>query len=121
MSLVTASIGYTIKVNEGANVLLPCHFPPNTQVVANAVWFKETETLNLEDEDNKKIELLYPLDLDQTMKLRNALMEDAGIYHCESADKEKLSTVYLIVDGRFVSLFYMLQWYCCVNNVEELL
>lgn len=109
VSLATASIGYTIKVNQGANVQLPCHYPPNSQVVANTVWFKETDTLNLEDENNKKMERLYPLDTDQTIVLRNALIEDAGLYHCESVDKEKLSTVYLVVEGRFYNLFYILQ------------
>lgn len=112
MSLVTAPIGFTIRVNEGVNVELPCHFPPNSEAVANAVWVKDTETLNLEDDNNKKIERLYPNDTDQSVLLRSALMEDAGIYHCESADKEKLSTVTLIVDGRFFNLFDMLREQC---------
>lgn len=109
MSLVTASIGFTIKVNQGSDVHLPCYFPQTTQVDANAVWFKEPDKrLITEDDDNKKIQVLYPLDRDQTVLLRDIDMADAGIYHCKNADGEKLSTVYLIVEGRFGNLFYML-------------
>ncbi|XP_040892483.1 plasma protease C1 inhibitor [Toxotes jaculatrix] len=103
---VDASIGYTIKVEEGSTVHLPCHFPRDSPVLANALWFKETDggkrtKLNLEDDsagDDKRLDLLYPFDYDQTMVLKDTTMEDTGIYYCESADGEKLSTVYIIVE-----------------------
>lgn len=41
VSLSAATIVYTIKINVGSNVHLPCHFPPSSQVSANALWFKE--------------------------------------------------------------------------------
>ncbi|XP_045902900.1 plasma protease C1 inhibitor [Micropterus dolomieu] len=104
---VDAVIGYTIKVNFGTNVKLPCHFPPSSQITANALWFKETDVgertqLNLGDEstvDDNRVGLIYPFDHDQTIVLRNTVLEDAGIYNCESVDGEKLSTVYIIVDA----------------------
>ncbi|XP_022062525.1 plasma protease C1 inhibitor [Acanthochromis polyacanthus] len=100
---VDAAIGYTIKVTEGGYVNLPCHFSPSSQFKANALWFKEpgvgTRTeLNVTN-DNGKLELLYPDSSDQTVLLRDTAMEDAGIYLCESAEGEKLSSVYLIVDA----------------------
>ncbi|XP_070684079.1 plasma protease C1 inhibitor [Pempheris klunzingeri] len=102
---VDASIGYTIKVNEGSTFQLPCHFPFSSKVTANALWFKEMDVgkktlLNTGDEstgDGERVELLYPLDHDQTVILRDAVMEDAGIYQCESAEGKKMSTVYIIV------------------------
>ncbi|GLD66933.1 plasma protease C1 inhibitor-like protein [Lates japonicus] len=100
---VDASIGYTIKVIKGSYVRLPCNFPPGSQVVANALWFRETDDgrrmmLNPQDEENNKLELLYPFDHDQTLILRDTAMDDAGIYTCESTDGKKLSTVYIIVE-----------------------
>ncbi|XP_040000915.1 plasma protease C1 inhibitor [Xiphias gladius] len=104
---VAASTGYTIKVTEGSKVHLPCHFPPGIQVVANALWFKETDVgqrtrVNPEDDSTdyfNRLELLYPLDRDQTILLQDIVMEDSGIYHCESADGEKLSTLYITVEA----------------------
>ncbi|XP_008284485.1 plasma protease C1 inhibitor isoform X2 [Stegastes partitus] len=100
---VDASIGYTIKVTEGFDVNLPCHFPSSSQFKANALWFKETSVgertkLNLTDE-NMKLELLYPDSHDQTVLLRKTAMDDAGFYLCESAAGEKLSSVYIIVEA----------------------
>nr|AFO64913.1 C1 inhibitor [Oplegnathus fasciatus]AHA51697.1 C1 inhibitor precursor [Oplegnathus fasciatus] len=103
---VDALVGYTIKAFTGTNVHLPCHFPPSSQVTANALWFKETGVgkrtrLNAGDEstgDNARVDLLYPGDHDQTISLRDTVMEDAGIYSCESAEGQKLSTVYVIVE-----------------------
>ncbi|XP_044046955.1 plasma protease C1 inhibitor isoform X2 [Siniperca chuatsi] len=103
---VDAMIGYTIKVIEGSTLHLPCHFPPYSQVRANALWFKgmgvgKKTRLNPGDDsagDNDRVELLYPLDHDQTIIIRDTIMEDAGIYDCESAEGEKLSTVYIIVE-----------------------
>ncbi|XP_031158599.2 plasma protease C1 inhibitor [Sander lucioperca] len=98
---VDASISYTIKVTEGSIAHLPCYFPPSSQVKADALWVKETgpnmrTRLNPED-DNKRVELLYPLDHDQTSIIRNTIMADAGLYIC-SAEGELLSSVYLIVE-----------------------
>ncbi|KAF0037406.1 hypothetical protein F2P81_010280 [Scophthalmus maximus] len=74
--------------------------------MANAVWFKETEagtktSLNTEDDstdDSNRLKLLYPLDHVQTVVIRDTVMEDAGIYHCESTEGKKLSTIYIIVE-----------------------
>ncbi|XP_028270547.1 plasma protease C1 inhibitor isoform X2 [Parambassis ranga] len=109
---VDASIGYTIKAPKGSHVHLPCHFPPSSLPVrANAVWYKEISAgmrikLNSEDDstdENKKLDLLYPLDQDQTIILRNIVMEDAGIYQCETTEGGKLSTVYIIVGAPTLS------------------
>ncbi|KAI3352413.1 hypothetical protein L3Q82_005376 [Scortum barcoo] len=101
-----ALVGYTVKVYTGGSVNLPCHYPPSSQVRANALWFRDTVTgkrtrLNVGEDttgDNPKVELLYPLDHDQTIIIRNVVIEDAGIYSCESAEGKKLSTVYAIVE-----------------------
>ncbi|XP_056228466.1 plasma protease C1 inhibitor [Seriola aureovittata] len=102
---VVALLDITIKVNRGSDVHLPCHFPPSSQVMANALWFKKTDPvgrtqLNPEDDtdDTTRLSLLYPLDNDQTILIKDTIMEDAGIYHCESADGERLSTIYIIVE-----------------------
>ncbi|XP_068178509.1 plasma protease C1 inhibitor isoform X2 [Antennarius striatus] len=103
---VDASIGFTIKVIQGTTIYLPCHFLSTTQVKANALWFKETgdgmrSPLNLGDDSTdvyKRLEQLYPMDHDQTIILRNTIKEDAGLYHCESTEGEKLSYVYVIVE-----------------------
>ncbi|XP_034754143.1 plasma protease C1 inhibitor [Etheostoma cragini] len=98
---VDASVRYTIKVIEGNTAPLPCYFPPSSHVKADALWFKETGSnmrtwLDPED-DNKRVELLYPLDHDQTSIIRNTVMEDAGLYIC-SSEGESLSSVYVIVE-----------------------
>lgn len=93
----------TLKVNQGSDVYLPCYFPPSSQVKSNALWFKERigqkTQLNPEDDtgDNKRISLLYPFDIDQTILIRATVIEDAGIYFCESADGERFSTIQVIV------------------------
>lgn len=112
----TASVGYNIKAFRGNDIRLPCHFPSSGQVEANALWFKEMGVgkrtlLNPGDEStdgNEKVEQLYSLDSDQTILLRNIVMEDAGIYHCESSSGEKLSTVDLVVEGVSFNLFDVL-------------
>nr|XP_046270185.1 plasma protease C1 inhibitor [Scatophagus argus] len=104
---VDASVGYTIRVIEGTTINLPCNFPKSSQVRANALWFKETGAgkrtqLNLGDDStggNERMEQLYPMDTDQAVILREVVMEDAGVYSCESAKGEKLSTVYVVVEA----------------------
>ncbi|CAG5940076.1 unnamed protein product [Menidia menidia] len=95
----------TVKATRGFDVALQCHFPPSTQVKANARWFKETGVgkrtqLNTADDlaSGEKLELLYPEDHDQTIMLRGATPEDAGVYHCETAGGEGLSTIQLTVE-----------------------
>lgn len=108
--LPAAPIAYAIKVTEGTNVRLPCYLPPSRQERDNALWFKVSSAgkktkLNLDDDltdDFKKTELLYPDDPDQTIILRDIGMDDDGTYQCESAEGEKLSTVDIIVVGRFL-------------------
>lgn len=121
LCLSTASIGYTIKAIEGSTIHLPCHFPSSSQVSANALWFNETGVgtrtlLNLGEGstgDNERVEQLYPLDHDQTIILRDAVIEDAGIYKCESVEGELLSTIHVIIEGRSGNLFHMLCYTVC--------
>lgn len=96
-----------MKVFTKSDVKLPCNIPSSREVSANALWFKESANgrikLNLEDDsadDNKKIELIFPLDHDQSIMVINAGMEDAGIYECELDDGKKLSSINLTVEGR---------------------
>ncbi|KAF3687670.1 Plasma protease C1 inhibitor [Channa argus] len=99
---VVASTVYNIKAAAGSDVKFPCYFPTDQQVNNNALWFKDTNAgktkLNLEDENNNKMEHLFPLERDQTVLLRDAVMEDGGVYHCESEDGQKLSTVNVVID-----------------------
>ncbi|XP_041839418.1 plasma protease C1 inhibitor [Melanotaenia boesemani] len=101
---VDGLFSYTVVATEGSTVNLPCYFPSSNQVMANALWFKETgasqrSQLKLEDDftGDKKLDLLYPMDNDQTIILRRVVVEDAGVYSCESAEGQILSTGYLIV------------------------
>ncbi|XP_033478862.1 plasma protease C1 inhibitor [Epinephelus lanceolatus] len=94
---------YTMKVTQGSTAQLQCHFPTSSQVTANALWFKVdnngTRTqLDTEDESSdNRVNLLYPLDHDQTITIKNIVMEDSGNYLCESAGGQTLSSVYIIV------------------------
>ncbi|XP_029001522.1 plasma protease C1 inhibitor [Betta splendens] len=117
---VVASISFTIKVNQGSDVYLPCYLPRTTQVSENARWSKEpSKRLHTEDENNKKIMLVYPNDYDQTIVVKHVAMEDTGTYHCESADGEKLSTVYLIVEAAIPKSFscenFTMPWEACMD------
>lgn len=67
--------------------------------------------LNFEESttgDDGRVEQLYPMDHDQTIIVRDAVMKDAGIYNCDSVEGEQLSTVRVIVEGRSGNLFRML-------------
>ncbi|KAG7486932.1 plasma protease C1 inhibitor [Solea senegalensis] len=105
--VVDASVSYAIKVIEGSSVHLPCHFPLSTQVNSNALWFRETYagtstvlTLGNQSSDgNNRLKLLYPDDHDQTILLRDTVMDDAGIYQCRSEAGVKLSTIHVIVEA----------------------
>lgn len=96
---------YTIMIPEGQDGHLPCHLPSSGGVMASALWFKETSAgqrtrLDLEDnstDSEKKIERLYPDDPDQSIILRNTVLEDAGTYYCESAEGETLITLYTYI------------------------
>lgn len=104
--IIEASISYTLVVGEGTNARLPCNFLSEYGVKVNALWFKEiashkkktmlTSADGTLGEDGKA-ELLYPLDHDQTMTLRQVTMDDQGLYHCDSPEGVKLSTVRLII------------------------
>ncbi|XP_029294437.1 LOW QUALITY PROTEIN: plasma protease C1 inhibitor [Cottoperca gobio] len=126
---VDASISYTIKVFEGSTIRLPCYFPPSSQVEANALWFKDwgfdkKTRLDTEDDptaDNNRVALLYPLDHDQTIIIRDAVMEDAGTYLCQSAEGQKLSSVYIIVEVAPTALphscsGFMTAWEPCLDE-----
>lgn len=113
MCLVTESIVYEITAATGSTIQLPCSFPPSTQVLANAEWFKEMGAdgrirLNTEGDstdEEEKVKLLYPLDEDQTIIVRNLIIQDAGIYKCESAAGQILSTVHVMIKGTVTRLF----------------
>lgn len=102
-----ASVVFTIKGYEGKTIYLPCQLPTSTPVKANAVWFKDTGSgtqiqLNFDDDStsaNTRVDLLYPGDRDQTVIIRDLVMEDAGIYRCNSAEGTQLSTVQVIIEG----------------------
>ncbi|XP_055079616.1 plasma protease C1 inhibitor [Periophthalmus magnuspinnatus] len=103
--IVKGFISYIMLVAEGTNARLPCNYGSDHQVKGNALWFKEmannkikmlTHADHTMSEDGKA-GLLYPMDHDQTMSLRDVTMEDQGLYHCDSPDGARLSTVELIV------------------------
>ncbi|XP_075901450.1 plasma protease C1 inhibitor [Nelusetta ayraudi] len=104
---VDASIVYTVKGYEGHVIYLPCQLPGSTPVQANTVWSKDTDSgtqiqLNFAYDltGEPHAELLYPGDHDQTVIMRNLVMEDAGIYRCHSAEGEQLSTVQVLIEVR---------------------
>lgn len=115
--LFVASVDYTIRVFKGAIINLPCHFPLSSEVTINAKWFKQTgpgkwTQLNLIDEStdgNERVKQLYPGDYDQTIIVRDAVIEDDGIYKCESPEGKILSTVQVIVRGRSGNFFDILK------------
>nr|XP_020457777.1 factor XIIa inhibitor-like [Monopterus albus]XP_020457778.1 factor XIIa inhibitor-like [Monopterus albus] len=124
---VDASIGYTIRVATGSDeIKLPCHFPPGSQVTDAALWFKEKGSdnraqLSPDDSTGKVgLEQLDPHDSDQTISLRNIVKEDAGIYHCETADGEPLSTVNVIVEDPYIpkphSCANTIAWEPCLDE-----
>lgn len=104
--IVQASISYTMVVGENSNAYLPCNFLSDHKVKANALWFRQTASSNKEamltsadglSSTDEKAGLLYPLDHDQTMILRDITMADQGQYFCEYPEGVRLSSVTLIV------------------------
>lgn len=104
--VIKALISYTMVVGKGASVKLPCSLSHSEHVEANALWFRETSDGNrtalISGNDtvslDKRAELLYPLDQDQTLKISEVTEEDEGVYHCDSAEGVTLSTIRLIVE-----------------------
>lgn len=97
---------FTVRITEGRTGYLPCFYPCFSQVTANALWFKGTSQLNLEDnsaENDRRIEHIFPLDKDQTIVLRDTVSTDAGMYFCKTAEGETLSTVHTIIEGTFIN------------------
>ncbi|KAG7241262.1 hypothetical protein INR49_025780 [Caranx melampygus] len=104
--VVVDSLELTVKVNQGSDVHLPCSLPSSSEITANALWYKKTDTgigrmpVTLEDDtaDAQRINLLYPLDQDQTILIKEAVTEDSGTYYCETPDGKRLSTIQIIVE-----------------------
>lgn len=111
MCLSVASFVYEIKAVQGSTIYLPCNIPQTSQLLAKALWYKETgagqRTYFREDASGEleRMQQLNPLDYDQSALIRNLVTEDSGIYHCESPKGEKLSTVRVTVTGRLVDFY----------------
>lgn len=103
---VDASIVYTVKGYEGHALYLPCQLPRSTPVRANTVWFKDAGNgtripLNFAADSPDaypRVDLLYPGDHDQTVIVRDLVLDDAGVYRCNSAEGEQLSTVQVLIE-----------------------
>ncbi|XP_076001499.1 plasma protease C1 inhibitor [Genypterus blacodes] len=104
--IVEALLGFTITATAGASVTFPCRFPPHVQTEAPARWYKET----LSDKKTKlhpvevssgdqRLEWLYPFNNEWSVILHDIVIEDSGIYQCETAEGEKFSTIYLVVEA----------------------
>ncbi|TWW59324.1 Plasma protease C1 inhibitor [Takifugu flavidus] len=102
---VIASFAYDINAAQGSTIYLPCYFPHSSQILANALWYKETgigqkTLLHFSKEpldELERVQQIYPLDQDQSVKFTNVLMEDSGTYRCESPEGEELSVVRVTV------------------------
>lgn len=113
LCLSAASIVYDINAAQGSTIFLPCYLPQSSQILVNALWYKETgigqkTLLHFSKEPMDELERLqqiYPLDQDQSVKFTNVLMEDSGTYRCESPEGEELSVVRVTVTGKLITLF----------------
>lgn len=111
MSFCIASFVYEINAVQGSTIYLPCNIPQSSQILANALWYKETDTgqrIYFRDGasgEMERMQRLYPLDDDQSVIISNVVTEDSGTYHCESPEGEKLSTVQVTVKGWFIFTF----------------
>lgn len=113
LCLSAASIVYDINTAQGSTIYLPCYFPHSSQILANALWYKETgigqkKVLHFSEkplDELERVQQIYPLDQDQSVKFTNVLMEDSGTYRCESPEGEELSIVRVTVKGKLITLF----------------
>lgn len=113
LCLSAASIVYDINTAQGSTIYLPCYFPHSSQILANALWYKETgigqkTLLHFSEkplDELERVQQIYPLDQDQSVKFTNVLMEDSGTYRCESPEGEELSIVRVTVKGKLITLF----------------
>lgn len=111
LCLSVASFVYEINAVQGSTIYLPCNIPQSSQILANALWYKETDTgqrIYFRDGasgEMERMQQLYPLDYDQSVMISNVVTEDSGTYHCESPEGEKLSTVQVTVKGWFIFTF----------------
>ncbi|XP_047220756.1 plasma protease C1 inhibitor [Girardinichthys multiradiatus] len=121
-SITVESFHTTVKVLKDSVALLPCYLPSSSGAIPNALWFKETSAgkktrLNTEEDltTDGKIELLSPNEQDQTIKIENVGMGDAGVYICESVQGERLNSLQLEVEAPPTSASLS-----CKDPVEEL-
>ncbi|XP_071373198.1 plasma protease C1 inhibitor [Centroberyx affinis] len=127
---VDALSGYTLKIRMGSETRLPCYRPPSSPANNYALWFKETEGGKRTQltpveiaNDDQRLEWHYPnqFDSDQTIILTKAVMEDAGIYHCESDEGERFNSIHLIVeaDAPFSCSAYSTLWEPCQDETSR--
>lgn len=101
---------YAINAVQGSTIYLPCNFAQSSRILANAQWYKETgdgQRIYVGEgasAETQRMQQLYPLDPDQSVIITNVVMEDSGIYHCQSAEGEELSIVQVTVEGRLTAL-----------------
>lgn len=110
LCLSAADAVYAIHAIEGSTIFLPCYFPHSSQILAEAVWYKATDEgpkyLPVESSARlERMQQLDPLGQDQSLVFRDVLLEDSGIYHCETAQGKDLSVIRVTVKGRSITLW----------------